>query len=69
MWHAIVLKADTAIGRLMLGFLDTCSSHPVPTAGVLAVLMALAVMMWIEMFKDEQRPGAASATAVPSSHR
>ena len=48
MWHDLVLKADTELGRLTLGFLNTCSDHPMLMVGFLALMLTLACTMWIQ---------------------
>ena len=47
----ILEKADTVMGRLLLGFLNTCSGHPVLTIGFLAVMLVLACTMWVQMLE------------------
>ncbi len=48
MWHDTVLKADTVVGGLLLGFLNTSSDHPILTVGFLAVMLALVCTMWVQ---------------------
>ena len=48
MWHDLVLKSDTTAGRLVLGFLNTCTDHPILSAGFLALMLALACTMWVQ---------------------
>ena len=51
MWYDLVLKPDTATGRLTLGFLNTCSDHPMLTVGFLALMLALACTMWVQVLE------------------
>ncbi len=48
MWNDLVSKADTTMGRLTLGFLNTCSDHPMLTVGFLALMLALACTLWVQ---------------------
>ncbi len=48
MWHDLVLKADTAMGRLDPRLLNTCSDHPMLTVGFLALMLALACTLWVQ---------------------
>ena len=51
MWHATVLKADSAFGRPILDLLNACSHHPTVTVGFLALIPALALTMWAQMLE------------------
>lgn len=42
-------RADGVIGRLMLGFVNACSGHPLLTAGFFGLLLGLVVLLWVEM--------------------
>ena len=48
MWHDTVLKADILVERLLLGFLNACSDHPVLLIGFLALMLVLACTMWVQ---------------------
>ena len=51
MWHDLVSKADTAMGRITLDFLNTCSDHPMLTVGFLALMLALACTLWVQILE------------------
>ncbi len=49
MWHDLVLKAYTLVSQFMLGFLNTCSEHPMLTVGFLAFGLVMACAMWLQV--------------------
>lgn len=56
MSRMIASRADGAFGRLMLGFVDTCSLHPLLTIAFFGLLLALVALLWIEMLGLAPKP-------------
>lgn len=59
MWHDLVLKADILVERLTLGFVNTCSTHPLLSVAVLAFMLMLACTLWVqalEIGRTTERP-------------
>ena len=49
MARLIASRADSAFGRLMLGFVDTCSCIRCSTTAFFGLLLGLVALLWIEM--------------------
>lgn len=45
----MVSYANAAVGRLLVGFVDACSAHPVLVAGFFGLMLALVLAFWAEM--------------------
>ena len=51
MWHGLVLKTDTMVERLTLGFVNVCSAHPLVSMGFLALMLALVCTLWVQLLE------------------
>ena len=49
MARLIASRVDSVFGRLMLGFVNTCSWHPLLTTAFFGLLLGLVALLWIEM--------------------
>lgn len=47
----IVSYANAAIGRLLVGFVDSCSAHPVLVVGFFGLMLGLVLAFWAEMLQ------------------
>lgn len=48
MWHGFVSLCDAVVQRFVLGFVNTCSAHPLLSACFLALMAVLAGGIWLD---------------------
>ncbi len=51
MWHDLVLKSDTLVERLTLGFVNICSAHPLLSVAFLALMLMLVCTLWVQLLE------------------
>ena len=56
MWNMVVSIGNALAGRLMLGFADACSGHPVLVVGFFGLMLGLIVALWVEMLQVRSGP-------------
>lgn len=51
MWNMVVTIGNALVGRLMLGFVEACSAHPVLVVGFFGLMLGLVAALWAEMLR------------------
>lgn len=72
MWNMAVATGSALAGRLMLGFVDACSAHPVLVVGFFGLMLSLVLALWAEMLQerpDPRRPTGRQPTEDPARSR
>ncbi len=56
MWNMVVATGSALAGRLMLGFVEACSAHPVLVVGFFCLMLGLVLALWAEMLQERPDP-------------
>ncbi len=70
MWHGFVSLGDIVVQRFVLGFVNTCSAHPILSSCFLALMAVLAGGIWLEQIlapsRGRRRASRRDADGTPS---
>lgn len=72
MWNMVVTIGSALVGRLMLGFVEACSAHPVLVVGFFGLMLGLVAALWAEMLRlrfDPLRRSGRGDTEGPARSR